>query len=82
MGTLANSEDPDKKCCIIWHFIRVYTVCKNNPQEQKLGNAYDWEMPTCDPLKYIMDNPIKEFSNILHDNHASCFVLLPFFLKH
>ena len=44
------------KCRIMWHFIRVHTVCydKNDLQGKKL--QYCLKIKTCAPLNYTMDH--------------------------
>ena len=34
MDTFTNSEDPEEMPHIMWHFIRVYTVCKGKKDLQ------------------------------------------------
>ena len=52
MGTLANSEDPDKGC-IMRHFIRICTKIKLIFRERE-RNANFFEIITCEPS---MDHP-------------------------
>ena len=50
MGTLTNSEDPDE----MPHnalYVKVKTILRTETR-------HNLEMLTCDPFKYIMDNPI------------------------
>ena len=45
------------KCCIMRHFIRVYTVCQaKNSLQRKKYNFY-LEIIACDPMIYTMDHP-------------------------
>ena len=55
IGTFSNREDPDEipqnaAFCLGLHFCKVITVFREDKHQNK-------EILTCDPLKYIMDNP-------------------------
>ena len=55
--TTADREDPGFKCCIVWHFINVYTVCKDINHLQKKKLQFYLEIVTCDSLNYTMTIP-------------------------
>ena len=56
-GTLTNSEDPVEMLHYAAFHQGLHCLLR---YKQSTGTEihHNWEMPTCDPLKYIMDNPI------------------------